>query len=160
MSLSQFEKMTEIVAGLSRRREKIGFAESCTSGLLSATFGSLSGVSQVFEGSVVTYSNDLKRNLIHVPQDLIESFGAVSEPVVKAMAHGALLALQVHWMVSITGIAGPSGGTPDKPVGTVWICVCGPDVEVIQNHKFSGSRLEIQKASVEAALNLVHKLLK
>ena len=98
---------------------KIALAESCTGGLVCATLTDLAGSSEWFERGFITYSNEAKTECLGVPAELIESFGAVSEEVALAMASGALQASSANVAISITGIAGPSGGSPKKPVGTV-----------------------------------------
>ncbi len=99
-------------------------AESCTGGLISAACTSLAGSSEWFERGFVTYSNEAKTELLGVPTRLIEQHGAVSEAVARAMAEGALGRSRAQVAVSVTGIAGPGGGTPGKPVGTVWLAIC------------------------------------
>ncbi len=144
-----------LVKVLRERGETVSFAESCTGGLLSAAVTKMAGVSDVYQGSVVAYSYEVKEKLLGVPRDVLHSLGAVSLPVAQAMADGARSALDSTWAVSITGIAGPGGGTPQKPVGTVCFGVSGPNVEMAEQHNFSGDRREIQKASAEHALKLL-----
>lgn len=145
----------DIANALRARGETVGFAESCSGGLMSGTMAAVPGVSDVFMGGVVAYSNEVKMNLLQVPFTQIRSMGAVSLPVARSMANGARAALGVDWAVSVTGIAGPSGGTPTKPVGTVCFGIRGPGVDkVIQEH-FAGGRQVIQKASAEHALRLL-----
>ena len=98
---------------------KIAAAESCTGGLISALFTEIPGSSDVFERGFIVYSNDAKRDMLGVPGDLIADMGAVSEPVARAMAEGALNHSRASLSVSVTGVAGPGGGTPMKPVGLV-----------------------------------------
>src|SRR6185295_16284796 len=101
-------------------------AESCTGGLFSQRITSVAGSSDYFLGGAVTYSNELKTQLVGVPADMIAEYGAVSEPVARAMAEGVRTHLGSDWGVGITGVAGPGGGTPEKPVGTVHVAVAGP----------------------------------
>ena len=112
--------LTQTLASiLIARNWKIALAESCTGGLVCATLTDLAGSSQWFERGFITYSNEAKTECLGVPANLIESYGAVSEEVAFAMADGALQASSANVAISITGIAGPSGGSPEKPVGTV-----------------------------------------
>lgn len=104
-----------------QKQLKIGTAESCTGGLVGAALTAIPGASQVFMGGIIAYDNDIKMRCLGVPGDALETHGAVSESVACAMAEGALKALRLDAAVSITGIAGPGGGSPEKPVGTVWI---------------------------------------
>ena len=143
----------KIVEKLSARGETLSLAESCTGGLLSAQFTSLSGVSKIFNGAVVCYANHVKSEVLDVPEELLASFGAVSEQVALKMAEGARAKLRSNWAISISGIAGPTGGTPTKPVGTVCFGLVGPSVAQSQSSLFKGSRTEIQEKSALFALN-------
>lgn len=145
--------LQELLRLLRSKKLTVGFAESCTGGLLSATLAAEAGVSDVFMGSVVSYSYEAKMDLLGVDASTLKNEGAVSESVARQMAQGARKQLKVDVSVAITGIAGPTGGTPDKPVGTVCFAVAGPDLAegVIRKH-FSGDRHQIQKASVRFAL--------
>lgn len=108
---------------LRARRESIATAESCTGGLIAAACTSVAGSSDWFERGFVSYSNEAKAELLGVPPALIAAHGAVSEPVVRAMAEGAVARSRAHWSIAVTGIAGPGGAVPGKPVGTVWLAV-------------------------------------
>lgn len=149
---SQIEKL---VAELRRRRLSLGFGESCTGGLLSGTVAAIPGVSDIFMGSVVSYSYNAKVDLLGVSWDTLNNQGAVSEDVARQMARGVCERLKVNCSAAITGIAGPSGGTPEKPVGTVWFAVRGPRFEVAEKKLFAGDREAIQVQSVEFAVNLL-----
>lgn len=153
--------LQELIRLLRLHKLTIGFAESCTGGRLSATLTSLPGVSDIFKGAVVSYSNEAKQDLLGVSVGALQAEGAVSETVARQMAQGACKQLKVDVAVAITGIAGPTGGTPEKPVGTVCFAVGGPgfaDCSVRKN--FSGSRSEVQEASVRFALEYVISVLK
>ena len=145
----------DLLKRLTERGETVGFVESCTGGLLSSSFVALAGVSDVFKGAGVSYSYEAKSQIIGVRPDTLTSFGAVSEEVAREMVQGGKVSLNVDWCVSITGIAGPGGGMPDKPVGTVWFAVLGPNVEESCVAQFSGSRNEIQSQSVDKAYDLL-----
>ena len=112
-----------LAAALTARAWKLATAESCTGGLIAAACTSLAGSSDWFERGVVTYSNEAKTELLGVPALLIAAHGAVSSEVARAMAEGALVHSTAQIAVAVTGIAGPSGGTPTKPVGTVWVAI-------------------------------------
>jgi len=128
-------------------------AESCTGGLLASTLTDTPGSSEWFAGSVVAYSNAVKNKLLGVPADILEKHGAVSEPVVLAMAKGVLETVGADVSVAISGIAGPSGGTPEKPVGTVWIAWAWPDGTRAKMFSFQGTRDQVKNQTVMSAIN-------
>ena len=150
---------------LIERRWKIALAESCTGGLVCATLTDLAGSSDWFERGYITYSNAAKTECLDVPAETIQSFGAVSEQVAAAMANGARLKADVNVAISITGIAGPTGGSPDKPVGTVcfgWSIKhqVGDDVKTITITKqFSGDRQTVREQACDFALSKLLDLL-
>lgn len=150
----------KIEALLKSKGETLAFAESCTGGWLSAQFVKHPGVSSFYLGSVVAYSNELKKNILRVSQELLDDVGAVSSPVALDMARGLKVLTQASWTVSITGIAGPAGGTKDKPVGTVFFAVVGPDFERSQKKNFSGDRQKIQEDAVNYAIQILTQSLK
>jgi nicotinamide-nucleotide amidase len=127
-------------------------AESCTGGLIAARCTDLAGSSQWFERGFVSYSNAAKTDLLDVPSALIAQNGAVSEVVVRAMAMGALAHSHAHVSVAVTGIAGPSGGSPDKPVGTVWFAWCVDHHVDSELRVFEGDRHAVREATVQHAL--------
>jgi nicotinamide-nucleotide amidase len=137
----------------------LGAAESCTGGLLGGRLTDVPGSSDVFIGAVVCYANRLKIELLDVPPGLIESRGAVSEEVARAMAEGARRRLHVDLAVAVTGIAGPGGGTPDKPVGTVWLAVTSAARTEARRIVFLGSRREIRERAAQTALYLLDRRL-
>jgi len=142
----------EVVEILREKNWKVTFAESCTGGLLAARLVNVAGASEVFKCSVVTYSNKSKRKLLGVKKRTLRKFGAVSMQTASEMAKGAVQELSGDVSVSITGIAGPGGGTEEKPVGLVYIgCNVLGDTRVKECH-FEGERLEIRRQSVEEAL--------
>ena len=140
-----------------RARLKIVTAESCTGGLVAALLTDIAGSSSVFERGFVTYSNKAKEEMLGVPGDVLADFGAVSEPVARMMAEGALANSRANIAVSITGVAGPGGGTRMKPVGTVHIACARENRAVLHEMLQLGDigREGIRMASVEAALNLI-----
>ena len=140
-------------AALRERRLRVATAESCTGGLVAGAITSVAGSSEWFERGFVTYSNDAKREMLGVPIALIEAHGAVSEPVAAAMAAGALDASAADCAVSVTGVAGPGGGTAAKPVGMVCFgfALRGSPPRV-ETRRFAGDRAAVRIASVEAAL--------
>lgn len=141
------------------RRVKIVTAESCTGGMLAALFTEFSGSSDVFERGFVTYSNRSKEEMLGVPGDMIADYGAVSEAVARLMAEGALENSRANLSLSITGIAGPGGGTPMKPVGTVHIACARENKAVMHEACYFGDigRAEIRLASIETALEMIRK---
>lgn len=130
-------------------------AESCTGGLVAGRITSISGASGCFEGGFITYSNSAKNRLIGVPEELIEKYGAVSDKTARAMAEGARSKLDTDMSVAVTGIAGPTGGTPDKPVGTVYIAVARKGKTSVRRFLFTGTRHMIRKQATEEALKFV-----
>ena len=140
-------------------REKnitFGTAESCTGGLISAAVTDISGASAVFWGGIVSYDNRVKEHLLGVEHETLVTLGAVSAKTAEQMAVGAVRALSVDFAVSVTGIAGPGGGTPEKPVGLVYIAVASTKgvITVNVNH-FKGEREEVRRQTVETALSML-----
>jgi nicotinamide-nucleotide amidase len=143
-----------------RANLSLGAAESCTGGLVGGRLTDIAGSSDVFMGAVVCYANRLKTELLDVPAELIEAHGAVSEEVARAMAEGARRRLGVDVAVSVTGIAGPSGGTAEKPVGTVWFAVASPRGADTRRIVFFGSRREVRERAAQTALYLLDRRLR
>ncbi|NUM57117.1 MAG: CinA family protein [Bdellovibrionaceae bacterium] len=150
-------KLDLLINNLRRAQALISFAESCTGGKLSAKLAEKPGVSDIYVGSVVSYANSAKEDILGVLRETIQKFGAVSEQVALEMAKGAVMCLRSTWSLSITGVAGPSGGTSAKPVGTVCFAVVGPNFELTTTKLFSGSRIEIQEQAVSFAVDLINK---
>lgn len=138
---------------------RLALAESCTGGLLSRRITAVAGASDYLDRGYVTYSNRAKTELLGVSEELLRTHGAVSEPVALAMAGGALSRAGVEIAVSITGIAGPTGGSPEKPVGTVYIACVAPTRKVVEKYSFGGTREQIQESATQAALVMIWKLL-
>lgn len=127
-------------------------AESCTGGLIAAACTDLSGSSAWFERGFVTYSNEAKTELLGVDAALIAQHGAVSEPVARAMVAGAVARSRAQVAVAVTGVAGPTGGSADKPVGTVWFGLATPAGIVTETRRFEGDRAAVREATVAHAL--------
>ncbi|WP_173025417.1 CinA family protein [Acidovorax sp. SRB_14] len=144
--------LTDISAQLLARGWMLATAESCTGGLVAAACTALAGSSQWFERGVVSYSNAAKTELLGVPAALIDAHGAVSEPVARAMAEGALAHAHAQVSVAVTGIAGPSGGSADKPVGTVWFAWCVAGKMRSEVRHFAGDRAAVRAATLSHAL--------
>jgi nicotinamide-nucleotide amidase len=142
---------------LRRRRLKLCTAESCTGGLIAGLLTSIAGSSDVYERGFITYSNEAKTELLGVPEALLRVDGAVSEPVARAMAEGAIRSSIADIAVSVTGIAGPEGGTPEKPVGLVFIG-CSVKAARTQAHRFlfkGMDRQSVRLASVAEAIRIL-----
>jgi PncC family amidohydrolase len=144
-----------IIERLASRGLHLATAESCTGGLLAACLTEVPGASRVFEGGVVVYSNAMKERLLGVKPATLLAHGAVSEPVAREMALGACARLGADYAVSITGIAGPGGGTADKPVGLVYVAVAGNRAAKVLRREFSGDRAEVRAQTVDTALQLL-----
>jgi nicotinamide-nucleotide amidase len=138
----------------------VSLAESCTGGLVSASLTELAGSSEWFERGYITYSNEAKTECLDVPAQLIESHGAVSEPVAKAMAEGARINSGSDVAISITGIAGPSGGTTEKPVGTVCFGWATENQTLTKTTHFDGDRQAVRQQATEFALTELIALLR
>ncbi len=148
------------VAGLLDERSwTVATAESCTGGLLVARLTAPAGASVRVVGGVAAYSNATKSGAVGVEPELIESFGAVSEEVAQALADGARRCLQADVGVGITGVAGPGGGTPDKPVGLVHLCASSPEGSVARTIRMPGSRSDVRERSVTVAMHLLRELI-
>lgn len=180
-SLIELQKcVAQSIQVLRDNQATVGFAESCTGGLLSSSFAKVSGVSDVFMGSLVSYANYVKADILGVKDETLEKFGAVSAECAKEMSEQALILFKVSYAVAITGIAGPKGGSTEKPVGTVFISVSGISdaheneqenekinedsaiTTLIFHHDFNAlnSREEIQLAAAVAANQDLHHFIK
>ena len=150
-------KPLEVLVGelLLQRGLWLAVAESCTGGLIGHLLTNVPGSSAYYMGSVTAYANEAKARLLGVSWDTLEKYGAVSAETVVEMARGIRLALTADIGISVSGIAGPTGGTPDKPVGTVWIGLSTPKEEYARRYLWSGDRQAIKKQSAQAALQLL-----
>lgn len=138
----------------------ISCAESCTGGLLTSTLTDVPGSSAYVMGSVVSYSNDVKSRILHVAEETLAAHGAVSPETARAMAEGVRNLMQTDVGVGITGIAGPGGGSPEKPVGLVYIAVSTLGKTSVEKNVFSGVRAEIKRAAVNKALAMVQEMIR
>ncbi len=146
---------SQLGEALKTRQMRLMSAESCTGGWIAKAATDVAGSSDWFEGGVVTYSNELKQQLLGVDLELIQSEGAVSESVVLSMASGAAALGRCDAAVSVSGVAGPGGGTPDKPVGTVWFGFFLRHRCWAVRQQFEGNREEVRQASVRFSLDHV-----
>ena len=150
----------ELADLLRQKKQMLATAESCTGGMIAAACTDLAGSSDWFERGFVTYSNAAKSDLLGVDPQLIISHGAVSEPVARAMAQGALNKSQAQVSIAVTGIAGPSGGSVEKPVGTVWFSWGLPSGTHTDQQIFPGDRAAVRAATVHHALTQLLQFLK
>ncbi|HUC16868.1 MAG TPA: nicotinamide-nucleotide amidohydrolase family protein [Acetobacteraceae bacterium] len=159
LNQAALEEAAALLALCRARGITLATAESCTGGLVAAALTAIAGSSDVFERGFVTYSNAAKETLLNVPASLIASDGAVSEPVAREMATGAIRNSSASLAVSVTGVAGPGGGSAEKPVGLVWLGAARRNGAVwSERHLFSGDRAAVRAASVKAALALFARL--
>jgi nicotinamide-nucleotide amidase len=149
-----------VVARLAARGERVAVAESCTGGLLAELVTRVAGASAVFDVGLVAYANFAKERLVGVPAELLAAHGAVSEPVARALAEGARRTGTATWGLGVTGIAGPSGGTEEKPVGTVHLALAGPAGTTALQRLYRGDRERIRRQAAYEALNLLRLALR
>jgi len=154
------EQLTQkLAAQLSQNELKICTAESCTGGLIAKTCTDIAGSSDWFERGLVTYSNQAKMDLLGVKQATLEQFGAVSEQTVREMVQGAQQDSGVEVVIAVTGIAGPGGGSAEKPVGTVWFGFIAGAQTLCEKKVFAGDRASVRQQSTEFALHRIVDLL-
>jgi nicotinamide-nucleotide amidase len=159
--MKEIRKTTEkIIQTLTNKNQTVTFAESCTGGRIAAEFTAVSGASAVLHGAAVTYSNEIKHRWLGVDNDTLEHYGAVSKECVSQMLEGILKLADADYALAVSGIAGPTGGTPDKPVGTVYIGMQTPDTKEIHHCLFEGDREAVQMQSVGFAIETLAKILK
>ena len=164
MSENQVTEILKLSADLGRMLQHLGIsmctAESCTGGLISAFITDISGSSEWFDRAFVTYTNEAKKEMLGVSTDTLQQYGAVSSQTVEEMVRGAVERSAATVGVAVSGIAGPTGGTPEKPVGTVWMAWCYPDGYVeTECHHFDGNRQEVRLCTVaEAFRRLLEKI--
>ena len=158
---SEIQKLVkQLSAELLRNRQKVCTAESCTGGLIAKTFTDLAGSSDWFDRGFVSYSNAAKSEMLGVPPSLIDDYGAVSEPVANAMASGALRHSEADFAIAVTGIAGPGGGSAEKPVGTVWIAVASSGQQRACVYLFAGDRIAVRDATLQQSLEDMLRLVR
>jgi nicotinamide-nucleotide amidase len=150
----------QLAEALQRKRQMMATAESCTGGLISGACTDLAGSSNWFERGFVTYSNEAKTELLGVDAALIETHGAVSEQVARAMAEGAVARSRAQVAVAVTGVAGPTGGSREKPVGTVWFGWSAEGQVRTERRRFEGDRAAVRSATVHYALQTLLELVK
>lgn len=153
------KKAEELLGRLRRLGLTLASAESCTGGNIAHRITLVPGASESFTGAVVSYTNQVKSSLLGVETETLRLYGAVSEQTVVQMARGVCRAVAADCAVATSGIAGPGGGTPKKPVGTVWIAARTPWREAVVVHHFSGSREEVISQATDAAINLLLEIL-
>jgi nicotinamide-nucleotide amidase len=151
------ELAPQVVSQLTRRGERVALAESCTGGLVAELLTRVPGASNVFGLGVVAYANEAKSGLVGVSPGLLATHGAVSEPVARALAEGIRRAGAASWGIGITGIAGPSGGTPDKPVGTVYVALAGMSGTEVVHRVWRGDRDRVRKTTAYQALDMLRR---
>ncbi len=144
---------------LKQKHLTIATAESCSGGLISHSLTNISGSSDYFDRGIVSYSNNAKIKLLDVPEELLEKYGAVSEQVAKAMVEGVRIKSSVDIGIATTGIAGPTGGTKEKPVGLVFIAVSTVDETIVKKFKFSGDRIQNKESTCNAAFEMLLDIL-
>ncbi len=142
---------------MNEKGQTITFAESCTGGRIASAFTAISGASSVFNGSVVTYSNKIKSKWLGVKTETLIKYGAVSLECVDEMLDGVITLSNANGAIAVSGIAGPNGGTEEKPVGTVYIGVKYLDKKIINKYFFKGNREEVQKEATTTAIKLFYK---
>ena len=163
MELEMWEKINQesekLYLNCIKKNLIITTAESCTGGMISSAIVHINGSSKIFKSSVIVYSNDMKSKLLNIPIDLITKNGAVSEIIAFKMAKNSLEILNADLSIAVTGIAGPTGGNSDKPVGLVWIAI-GTKQKIITNkNQFFGNRLEIRQKTTYESLKLANKII-
>lgn len=161
MAEDDLESLSErVLAACRRARLRLAVAESCTGGLVLASLTAIPGASDVLDRGFVTYGNDAKAQMLGVPSALIDAHGAISEPVARAMAEGALRHSPADIGIGVTGIAGPGGATAEKPVGLVHLAAARKGRETLhERHLFAGDRAAIRRAAAAAALALISRQL-
>lgn len=159
MNENSLQLVQRIAVQLLQKQQKICTAESCTGGLIAKTFTDLAGSSDWFDRGFVTYSNQAKSDMLAVPVSIIDDYGAVSEAVATAMASGALRHSEADFAIAVTGVAGPAGGSDEKPVGTVWIAIASRPQSLAIKCLFAGDREAVRQATLLRALKEILAML-
>ena len=149
----------EIINTLKAKNQSISFAESCTGGRIASAFTAISGASSVLNGSVVSYANEIKSKWLGVKETTLTSHGAVSQECVEEMLKGVIKMANADCAIAVSGIAGPTGGSDEKPVGTVYLGVCYQDKILIEHHLFEGDREAVQEQAKDTAIALLKEFL-
>ncbi len=152
------ELLAKVTDLFKNKKLTVATAESCTGGMIANTLTNVSGSSKYFERGIVSYSNEAKMELLDVPEDLFKKYGAVSDRVAIAMAESIRKKAKVDIGIATTGIAGPTGGTKEKPVGLVYLAVATKDITNVMKYNFKGNRLENKEKTCEAVFDLVLKI--
>ena len=162
MELKMWEKINleskNLYLNCIKKNLTITAAESCTGGMISSAIVHINGSSKIFKSSIIVYSNDMKSKLLNIQNDLIIKNGAVSEIIAFNMAKNSLEILNVDLSIAVTGIAGPTGGTVDKPVGLVWIAIGTKQKIFTSKNQFIGNRLEVRQKTTYESLKLANKI--
>ena len=148
-----------VLDALRRGRHRLGVAESCTGGMIAERITNIPGASDTFIGGVVAYADVIKTAALKVPLETLEAYGAVSEETVRAMAEGAQRLFSADSSIAVTGIAGPGGGTPEKPVGTVWLAARVHTTTRAIKRVLPGDRDDVRRRAAQASLDLLRRLL-
>jgi len=154
-----YKNIEKIIQKLTEQKQTISFAESCTGGRIAAAFTAISGASEILDGSVVSYSNDIKHTWLGVEKEVLENFGAVSSQCVSQMLEGIKNLSGADYTLAVSGIAGPTGGTVLKPVGTVYIGLQTPFSQEVFQCFFHGDRVAIQEQSTAFAIEKLEEVL-
>ena len=160
MTAQEKQTIESVIKYLIRENITVATAESCTAGMIASSLGDVPGVSKIFAEGYVTYSNEAKEKNLGVPHETLLAHGAVSEETARAMAEGAAKRAGARLGISATGIAGPDGGTEEKPVGLVYIGVCVEGATTVTRNLFSGSRTDVRKQTVFTAFSMIAKIFK
>ena len=163
MELEMWEKINQesekLYLNCIKKSLIITTAESCTGGMISSSIVHINGSSKIFKSSLIVYSNEMKSKLLNIPNDLITRNGAVSEIVAFNMAKNSLTILKADLSIAVTGIAGPTGGSIDKPVGLVWIGIGTKEKIITNKYQFNGNRLEIRQKTAHESLKLANNVI-
>lgn len=160
MTAQEKQTIESVIKYLIRENITVATAESCTAGMIASALGDVPGVSSIFSEGYVTYSNDAKEKNLGVSHETLVAFGAVSEQTAKEMAEGVRKRTGARIGISATGIAGPDGGTDEKPVGLVYIGVCVDGATTATRNLFSGSRTDVREQTVFTAFSMIAKIFK
>jgi nicotinamide-nucleotide amidase len=159
MKNSTKQNTIEIINTLKIRNQSITFAESCTGGRIASEFTAISGASSVLNGSVVSYANKIKSQWLKVREETLVKYGAVSKECVEEMLTGVIKLASADCAIAVSGIAGPTGGTKEKPLGTVYLGVLYKDKIIVEHHIFKGDREAVQEQAKDTSIALLKKIL-